>query len=269
MQFLRWRCSRHEGNATARSVPGRARIAVAQSHHDKHAVLPRRDCAGRARAATAVAQAPQDTARAANAVVPGELVVEPPTLINLGFEWFIEGDDNRNASGGRVVPQAGRRPRGSRRCRCCACRASASTAESRVDVVAPNMFAGSILDLEPDTAYEARFVMSDPDGVRGDGRAHGRTVRTRAEPKPYAGGRVVPRLSARLHGTEDRAGVRRADVRLQLLVRRHRLGHVGPAARAARRHDPRARRRLQVQPLRVHERRGRQSHRCRSTAPTI
>jgi hypothetical protein len=28
------------------------------------------------------------------------------------------------------------------------------------DVVSPNMFAGSILDLEPDTAYEARFVMS-------------------------------------------------------------------------------------------------------------
>ena len=29
---------------------------------------------------------------------PGELVIDPPTLINLGFEWPIEGDDNRNAS---------------------------------------------------------------------------------------------------------------------------------------------------------------------------
>ena len=29
---------------------------------------------------------------------PGELVIDPPTLINLGFEWFIDGDDNRNAS---------------------------------------------------------------------------------------------------------------------------------------------------------------------------
>src|SRR2546422_8462458 len=28
------------------------------------------------------------------------------------------------------------------------------------DVISPNMFAGSILDLEPDTAYEARFVLS-------------------------------------------------------------------------------------------------------------
>src|SRR5262245_30210581 len=34
----------------------------------------------------------------ANAVVPGELFIEPPTLINLGFEWLIQGDDNRNAS---------------------------------------------------------------------------------------------------------------------------------------------------------------------------
>ena len=25
-------------------------------------------------------------------------MVEPPTLINLGFEWFLEGDANRNAS---------------------------------------------------------------------------------------------------------------------------------------------------------------------------
>ncbi len=33
-----------------------------------------------------------------NGVVTGELVIEPPTLINLGFEWFIQGDDNRNAA---------------------------------------------------------------------------------------------------------------------------------------------------------------------------
>ena len=60
---------------------------------------------------------------------------------------------------------------------------------SQVDVIAPNMFAGSILDLEPDTAYEAQFVMSDPDGIRGEGRRMV-TVRTRPEPQPYEGGRV-------------------------------------------------------------------------------
>jgi len=30
-------------------------------------------------------------------VTPGELVVDHPTLINLGFEWLIDGDANRNA----------------------------------------------------------------------------------------------------------------------------------------------------------------------------
>jgi len=30
-------------------------------------------------------------------VTPGEFVVDHPTLINLGFEWVIQGDDNRNA----------------------------------------------------------------------------------------------------------------------------------------------------------------------------
>ena len=61
------------------------------------------------------------------------------------------------------------------------------------DVVSPNMFAGSILDLEPDTAYEARFTMSDPDGLAGQsGKVVVKTVevRTRPEPKPYSGGRV-------------------------------------------------------------------------------
>ena len=60
------------------------------------------------------------------------------------------------------------------------------------DVVSPNMFAGSILDLEPDTVYEARFVMSDPDGIVGGSKAATKTVtvRTRPEPKPFAGGHV-------------------------------------------------------------------------------
>src|SRR5690606_11433391 len=62
-------------------------------------------------------------------------------------------------------------------------------AELRVEVVVPTMFAGSVLDLEPDTEYEVRFVMTDADGVQGPAE---RTVhvRTRAEPVPYAGGRV-------------------------------------------------------------------------------
>lgn len=122
------------------------------------------------------------------AVVPGELLIEPPTLINLGFEWFIEGDDNRNAAvdfSYRKKGSAAWKPalpllrlHGER-----------IYSESRIDIVAPNMFAGSILDLDADTVYEARFVMTDPDGVRGDAERTV-TVRTRPEPRPYGGGRV-------------------------------------------------------------------------------
>jgi hypothetical protein len=41
--------------------------------------------------------APNTRAAVENRTSPGELVIDPPTLINLGFEWMIEGDDNRSA----------------------------------------------------------------------------------------------------------------------------------------------------------------------------
>src|SRR5690606_38225252 len=50
--------------------------------------------------------------------------------------------------------------------------------------------AGSVLDLEPDTEYECRFTMSDPDGVRG-GSVKTVTVRTRAVPEAAEDGRVL------------------------------------------------------------------------------
>src|SRR3984893_5272072 len=124
-----------------------------------------------------------------NKVKPGEFVIDHPTLINLGFEWVIQGDDNRNAQEevsyrkqGATVWKQGLpllRLQGER----------IYQNQGVFDVVSPNMFAGSILDLEPDRAYEARFAMSDPAGVRGQ-NVKTVTVRTRPEPKPYAGGRV-------------------------------------------------------------------------------
>jgi hypothetical protein len=123
-----------------------------------------------------------------NAASPGELVVEPPTLINLGFEWFLDGDANRNAGVDVSYRKAGEsawrqalpflRMGGER-----------IYSESRVDVVVPNMLAGSVLDLDPDTPYEVRLTMTDPDGVGGEA-VRTLSVRTRPEPKPYAGGRV-------------------------------------------------------------------------------
>jgi hypothetical protein len=124
---------------------------------------------------------------------PGELIVDPPTLINLGFEWLIEGDDNHNAQVEVSYRKKGDtqwkqglpllRLHGER----------IYQNQGVFDVISPNMFAGSILDLEPDTAYEARFVMSDPDGFQGQSAKSVTrivTVRTRPEPIPYSGGRV-------------------------------------------------------------------------------
>ena len=102
----------------------------------------------------------------ANAVSTGEFLIEPPTLINLGFEWFIQGDDNRNAA----VEVSYRRQGGTQwspALPLLRLQGERVFVGAQFDVVAPNMFAGSILDLEPDTAYEARFVMTDPDGVIG------------------------------------------------------------------------------------------------------
>src|SRR5260370_19883432 len=127
-----------------------------------------------------------------NKVKPGEFIIDHPTLINLGFEWLIEGDDNRSAQvevsyrkHGETLWKQGLpllRLQGER----------IYQNQGVFDVVSPNMFAGSILDLEPDTEYDARFVMSDPDGFLGqNGKTVTKTVtvRTRAEPKPYAAGR--------------------------------------------------------------------------------
>jgi hypothetical protein len=123
-----------------------------------------------------------------NAVTAGEFIVDPPTLINLGFEWMIQGDDNRNAK-----VEVSYRKKGDAQWKPALPLLRLQNEEifqgDRLDVVSPNMFAGSILDLEPATEYEARFVMSDPDGVRGDALKVV-TVRTRPEPKPSAEGRV-------------------------------------------------------------------------------
>jgi hypothetical protein len=123
-----------------------------------------------------------------NAVSTGELLIEPPTLINLGFEWFIEGDDNRNA-GVEVSYRKQGETLWSSALPLLRLHGERILVGAQFDVIAPNMFAGSILNLEPGTDYEARFVMTDPDGVIGEA-SKTVTVRTRTEPVPYEQGRV-------------------------------------------------------------------------------
>ncbi len=135
-------------------------------------------------------------AHAADAVAAGAFVVERPTLLSLGFEWKISGDENRNSSvavsfrkkgeavwrkgmplmrmGGELV--SGPKPQHGDQI-------------PYYNYTVPSGFAGSILSLVPDTEYECRFVMSDPDGVTGQAEQT-IAVRTRKVPAPAAGGNV-------------------------------------------------------------------------------
>ena len=134
---------------------------------------------------TAVAALP-----AQNAVQPGKFHVEHPTLLNLGFEWAIEGDANHNASVEVRFRKEGAsewrealpllRIGGERVYR----------DQYRMSYTVPHGFAGSILNLEPGTRYECEFTMRDPDGVQGQAQQRV-TVATRSEPEPYEGGRVL------------------------------------------------------------------------------
>jgi hypothetical protein len=125
-----------------------------------------------------------------NAVVAGEFIVEPPTLISLGFEWKIEGDDNRNAT---VTVEYRRRGESKWLDALPLLRIGDEKvwrAREYLEYWTPKMFAGSILDLQPETAYECRFTMSDPDGVTGQAVRQA-TVSTRVEPRVYQGGRTL------------------------------------------------------------------------------
>ncbi|MEY4965524.1 MAG: hypothetical protein RL274_1107 [Pseudomonadota bacterium] len=135
-------------------------------------------------------------AHAANGMAAGAFVVERPTLLSLGFEWKISGDDNQNSSvdvsfrkkgettwrkgmplmrmGGELV--SGPKPQHGDQI-------------PYYNYTVPPGFAGSILSLVPDTEYECRFVISDPDGVTGQAEQTV-TVRTRKVPTPAAGGNV-------------------------------------------------------------------------------
>ncbi len=125
-----------------------------------------------------------------NNVTPGRFLIERPTLICLGFEWEISGDDNRNATVELAYRKTGEtawrpalpllRMGGEKVVR----------PDLGLDYTVPEMFAGSILDLDSDTEYEARLTLRDPDGVNGESVRTAK-VRTRPEPRPMANGRIL------------------------------------------------------------------------------
>jgi hypothetical protein len=127
-----------------------------------------------------------------DAVKAGEILIDPPTLINLGFEWVISGDDNRNATVEVSYRRKGAadwkpampllRLQGEQ-----VYWGTPEADDHILKVAMPNMFAGSVLDLEPGTQYDVRLALRDPDG---GSTTRTVTAATRPEPKPAMGGRI-------------------------------------------------------------------------------
>jgi hypothetical protein len=121
---------------------------------------------------------------ATNSSEPGEPVAEPATFHSLGVRWAVRGDANADALIGvryrsradegwrEALPLFRTDPR-------------AVSAENRVR--GGWLFAGSIVDLAPDTEYEVALTLTDPDG---GSVSRTLSMKTGAEPREPADMRV-------------------------------------------------------------------------------
>ncbi|QDV41128.1 hypothetical protein Enr13x_09660 [Stieleria neptunia] len=122
-------------------------------------------------------------------VVPQQFYVERPTLNNAGFEWYVSGDENHNAKVTVRFREVGKSQWREGLPLLRIQREKIWGHEQRDVYETPNMFAGSLFGLDPDTTYECEFTMSDPDGLIGVA-TNTEIITTRAVPKPYEHGKV-------------------------------------------------------------------------------
>jgi hypothetical protein len=156
---------------------------------------------GRAMAClTAVIGVWPTVSQAQSGVVAGTFTVERPTLVSLGFEWRIAGDENRDAAVEVAYRKQGEADWHSAlpllRLQ------NEPVTGTYYSYTGENMFAGSLLNLAPGTTYEARFVLSDPDGVSGTAERIV-TARTRDVPRTPADGHVYHVYPAGYDGPKE------------------------------------------------------------------
>jgi hypothetical protein len=137
----------------------------------------------------AAAQQTNSTLPIRNQTKTDRFIAEPPTLLCAGFEWSMSGDENRNA---RVFVRFRKKGSDTWREALPLLRIGGEKIyghEQPWVYTTEHMFAGSIFNLQPGTAYECNFQLVDPDGVQG---ASSQTVfvTTKTEPKPYENGQV-------------------------------------------------------------------------------
>jgi hypothetical protein len=130
----------------------------------------------------------------------GDVVPEPATPQALAVRWPIEGDDNGNA-----VVAVAYRPAGTETWRDALPLFWIHPAKGPLElhVRGGRLFAGSIFDLDPDTSYEIRLELVDPDGG-----SETRTLRLRTtrEPAESPGLRTVHVAPAATAGPQPGSG---------------------------------------------------------------
>ena len=121
---------------------------------------------------------------AGNASEAAEPVAEPATFHSLGVRWAVRGDANADAQiGVRYRPRAETRWREALPL----FRTDPRSVSRENRVKGGWLFAGSILDLAPDTEYEMALALIDPDGGNVQRTL---SMKTGAEPREPAGMRV-------------------------------------------------------------------------------
>ena len=127
-------------------------------------------------------------------------VLDTPTLRSLGAYWLIQGDDNRNARVECQYRKAGgewkrgpdlfrvaQNPRGVYK--------SQGGKPKEVEPKVPQfswLFAGSLVLLEPDTAYEWKLKLIDPDGGEAEKTLQAHTIGEPKAPEDLVTLHVVP-----------------------------------------------------------------------------
>lgn len=138
--------------------------------------------------------------RAENAAKPhGDPQLDAPTLLSLGAWWIVEGDDNKNATvaceyrkagetGWRKGPPLFRVAKGAHK-------GFEKQHNERTKTVVPDnawLFAGSLLLLQPDTEYEWKLTLKDPDGGDAEKFLKARTIAEPIAPADLKVLHVVP-----------------------------------------------------------------------------
>jgi hypothetical protein len=133
-----------------------------------------------------------------NASTPGEVTTPYPTIIHLAVEWKIQGDDNLN---GMVTVQFRETARWEWHQGLPLRRVPAGKSQETHPIFNwENKYSGSLFDLKPDTEYEIKLKLSDPDGGSAE-----KTVRARTRPIPR-----VPAKAPVVRGSPGKIPVVRA-----------------------------------------------------------